>query len=184
MLTQTEQKIHFYSRLMRLAAVLLFGILIFATGYFIFVAVFEPNLLGVLVRDHLVGASTPFQLSTAAILTIALVIAVNLAFILGGLLSIWRLGNCLDMGLVFVPDVGVHLRMTGFYTFACAISQFLSHTILILVLSYSNGAGPRQLSFAFSSDMGFLLLVACLLMVLGHVMVLAAEINEENREFI
>lgn len=64
------------------------------------------------------------------------------------------------------------------------VSRAVSHTALILLLSWNAPPGMKQLSVQISSEMGFMLLFSATIAALAWAMQKAAAIAEENSQFV
>lgn len=177
-------RIHAYSRLIRIGVILLVFPILVGVGYFFYTVIVAPELLVEWVQRNVVEPGVPVRITPAVVLVLAVLGAINLTLMGNGLLAIWRLCGYLDRGTVFAPAVGACLREAGFYALACAVCQFISNILAVIAVTINNPEGQQQLAISFSSDMAFLVVISGLLMVMGHIMVIASEIDAENREFI
>lgn len=184
MSTSHPDRIRRYSQLIRAGVVLIGLLLAVAIVYFIYAVTAAPDMLIDWAHRSLLPAAAPVQLTPAVCLVLAVIGAVNLTLIANGLLAIWRLCGHLDRGNVFAPAIGRHLREAGFYALACAASQFISNILVGIALTINNPGGQKQLVISVSSEMAFLVVVSGLLMVMGHIMVIASQIDAEIKEFV
>jgi hypothetical protein len=65
-----------------------------------------------------------------------------------------------------------------------AASIVLSRTLAVLIVTLGNPPGQKVLLVVFGTSEVFLLLVSVLLLVMGHIIRLAADIDAENRSFV
>lgn len=182
--TSHPDRIRRYSQLIRAGVVLIALLLAVAVVYFMYAVTEAPDMLIDWAHKTLLPADAPVRLTPAVCLVLGVIGAVNLTLIANGLLSIWRLCRHLDRGNVFAPAIGRHLREAGFYALASAVSQFISNILVVIALTINNPDGQKQLVIGISSEMAFLVVVSGLLMVMGHIMVIASQIDAENKEFI
>jgi len=184
MTSHFPKEILHYSRLIRAGVILVGLTLAGAAGYFVYASLLEPERLVSIVQQYLVAPTTPIRFTLSVILVLAALFAINLGLMFNGLMAIWRLCNHLERGDIFASAVGYNIRQAGFYALACSISQFFSRILAVIAVTINNPPGQRQLAITISSDMAMLLIVSGLLLAMGHIMIVAAQIDEENKEFI
>lgn len=136
------------------------------------------------IQEHLMAGSwqmtiTPFGMAGLIILATA-----NFLLIFRGLATVWRLFDGFEKGNVFTAESGMLLWRSGQFALAGAISMILSRTVAILLVTYANPPGQGILAVSFGTTEAMLLLVCGLLLVMGQVMMIATEIEAENRSII
>lgn len=176
-------RIRLYGRLMQLVVLLLGAIVVVALAYVIWLTAFEPAKLDDVLSGYLVGGAPRLTFTAAALVALALIALINLAIAWTGLDAVWRIGDAFARGEVFAPGAARALRRLGAALIAGAASTLISRTASI-ALATTEPDGGRLLVVALGTGEGFLLLAGLMMFVLGHVMVLAIEIDAENRGFI
>lgn len=166
------------------AILLILALLALGAAYVLFVLVGDGTALTALVQDQITGPGVPTTLHAPAIFGLAVLAAVNLAVILYGLACVWRFASLISRGRVFSVESGRWLRQAGAMALVGAAGMVISRLLAILLATMGNPPGQAHLVIAFGTDEAFLLLFAALLFALGHAIVLAAEIEAENRTFI
>ncbi|MEQ1612422.1 MAG: DUF2975 domain-containing protein, partial [Hyphomicrobiaceae bacterium] len=94
------------------------------------------------------------------------------------LFDAFRLGN------VFTADAPVRLRRIGSCMVALALLRPLAATLLGLALTWSNPPGQRILAIAISIDDYMIAAFGGLVLAIGHVMVDAARLADDNRQIV
>lgn len=87
-------------------------------------------------------------------------------------------------GETFQGDTARRVIRIGQGLLALAIVEIVSHTAIILALTWNNPAGERTFSIAIDGTGMFLILAACLLTLFGYIQSEAARLMAENREFV
>lgn len=107
--------------------------------------------------------------------------------LLSGLLAlwhVWRLFGHYAAGRVFDLASVRHLQWLGWGLLALAAARPLSHTLAVLVLSWHNPPGQRQLLVGISSDHYALLMLGLVLVAMARIMRESVRVAQENAEFI
>ena len=87
-------------------------------------------------------------------------------------------------GDTFQADTARRVLRIGQGLLLIAILNIVSHTIIVLAVTWNNPAGERTLSIAIDGSGLFTLLAAALLTLFGYIQSEAARVMAENREFI
>lgn len=118
---------------------------------------------------------------------IVLAVAVNLltvAFVCRALFALWLVFGAFRAGHLMQRRTARLIRSAGSNFLGAALWGIVANTLTILILTIGNAAGERQLSIDLSTDQLFPLLMAGTLFAIGHVLSVAASIDEENRAFV
>lgn len=97
-------------------------------------------------------------------------------------LRLW-LAACAD-GDTFHSDTARRVLRIGQGLLLLAVFEVLSHTAIILALTWNNPPGQRSLAITLDGTELFLLLSAGLLTLFGYIQSEAARLTAENREFV
>jgi len=95
-----------------------------------------------------------------------------------------RLFNDLAKGQVFGETTARHIRMMGFAFLISAGTSILGKTVMILLVTLGNPPGQRQLAISIGSAEILAVIVAGLLLAMGHILVHGAQIEADNRGFV
>lgn len=129
-------------------------------------------------------AFSPDKISTTASLMIIAVNGVTVFFTCKGLIALANLFGALQRKEVLTRHSTNQLRSAGFSFLIVAIYGIAARTISILILTYGNAAGERQLAIGLGTNELFTILMAGTFFVIGHVLSIAASIEEENKGFV
>ncbi|MCQ2005488.1 DUF2975 domain-containing protein [Rhizobium sp. NRK18] len=130
------------------------------------------------------GSATAVTLTPGTATGLIILAALNAIIALGALQAIWSLSGRYEAGDLFSPRCGRLLRRAGLFSLTGAVSSILSKALATLLLTFAYPPGQRLLTLGIGSTELFLLLLAGLLFVLGHIMMVAGEIAAENRSFV
>lgn len=176
-------RIRLYGRLMQIGVLLLGAIVAIAMVYVAWLAAFDRPKLDDVLSGYLTNGTPRLTFSPAALAALALIALANLAITWTGLDAVWRIGEAFARGEVFVPVAARSLRRLGGALLAGAASTLLSRTASI-ALATTLPDGGNLLVVGFGSSEAFLLIAGLMMLVLGHVLLLAIEIDRENRAFV
>jgi hypothetical protein len=96
----------------------------------------------------------------------------------------YALFDAYRVGDVFTDNAPVLLRRIGMSMFVLALLRPLTATLLGVVLTASNPPGQRILSIGVSLDDYMIALFGGLILAIGHVMVEAKRLADENRQIV
>ncbi len=130
------------------------------------------------LRDVPVGLDLPTRLAGFAVSMIPMTVLLYLLHQAYALFDAFRLGN------VFTADAPVRLRRIGSCMVALALLRPLAATLLGLALTWSNPPGQRILAIAISIDDYMIAAFGGLVLAIGHVMVDAARLADDNRQIV
>jgi hypothetical protein len=176
-------KIRLYGRWMQVGVALLGALAAVVTVYVVWLAAFDRPRLDDVLSGYLMNRTLHLTFSPAALAALFLIGLANLAITCAGLNAVWRIGEAFARGEVFVPATAHALRRLGGVLLVGAASTMISRTASI-ALATTVPEGNSLLSIGLGSSEGFLLLAGLMMLVLGHVMVLAIAIDAENRAFV
>ncbi|RCW27136.1 DUF2975 family protein [Ciceribacter lividus] len=172
------------SRKMKLLIVLAAAGFVSGSAYLTWIFVFDIGRLKELVIHYPLSGIEPVTLTSYALGGLAIIASANAILIGTAIWTLWTMFDHFEKGEIFAGRSGVLLRRTGYLALIGGFSGLLSRTLAVLVATYENPLGQTMLSIGISStDIG-LLILAGLLFVLGHIMVIATGIEEDNRSFV
>lgn len=141
-----------------------------------------------LVRDIVVPriglASAPVDLGGGARLAGFAISMVPMAVLFYLLHQAYQLFDSYRVGNVFSALAPIRLRRMGLSMITLAILRPMTGTALALALTAANPPGQRYLALAISLDDYMIAALGGLILAIGHVMVEASRLAEENRQFI
>jgi Protein of unknown function (DUF2975) len=92
--------------------------------------------------------------------------------------------DCYRDGKLFPPEAGARLKHIGRLCLILALVNPLVRTVSVLVISWLNPPGQKQLLLSVSSTDGFLLVFSGLLFMIGYILAEATQVAEENRMIV
>lgn len=136
------------------------------------------------IGRYLSNAPVPMTFTPLAVACLVLIVCCNGALVLGGLRAVWSLFDRYEEGELFSGRCGLLLRRAGLFALAGAISTIVSRTATMLAVTYANPPGQKMLVLALGTSELFLVLLAGLLFLLGHIMTVASAIEADYRAFV
>lgn len=127
---------------------------------------------------------SPDTVGTGTRLLIVAANAITLYFTCRGIWFLMQMFTAFSNQEVLSVRTSQLLRQAGSSFLIVAIYGVLARTISVLLLTMGNPVGQKQLSIGFGSEQLFAILLAGTLFVIGHVLSIAAAIEEENKGFI
>jgi Protein of unknown function (DUF2975) len=88
------------------------------------------------------------------------------------------------MGRVFTAEAPIRLRRIGLSLLALALVRPVTTTLLSVVLTLSNPPGQRLLAIGIDIDDYMIAAIGGLLLAIGHVMVEANRLADDNRQIV
>ncbi|WP_367782441.1 DUF2975 domain-containing protein [Mesorhizobium marinum] len=169
------------ARAMRRATLALGVILALGLAYAAIRAAFDRQWLdGLIAANHAgVDSSSPSALALLFILFAAQVSVFTVA-----LHAVWRTFDALAEDQLLPAEAGRWLRRAGLCFAASAILTILAVPVVSLAASLHASAGQRFVSLGLGSGEVMTLFIAGVLVALGHVLSLAAEVGEDNRQIV
>lgn len=127
---------------------------------------------------------SPDDVGAATRLAIVAVNGVTLYFTFRGLWFLMQLFGSFSRREILTAEASQLLRKAGFSFLIVAIYGVVARTATVLLLTMGNPAGQKELAIGFGSSEMFSILLAGTLFAVGHVLSVAASIEEENKGFI
>ncbi|MEM8616360.1 MAG: DUF2975 domain-containing protein [Pseudomonadota bacterium] len=84
----------------------------------------------------------------------------------------------------FHPKAAKSVRFLGLTIVIYAFSRIINHSLTVLLLTYDNPPGTKELSIAINTQDLIVLMIGTLLVIIGHILARAAKIAQENRQFV
>lgn len=184
-MTDTTERLRKLSRFMKLMVVLSGALFCSAVVYAHWQIFFDRQGFEQSIRDVVFPGVEVITLSYRAIATVIFLTAINNALVISGLAFAWQLFDGFQRGEILTSRNGVLLRRVGLTALVGALCMTVSNGIGILAVTYDNpGATGHAVVFDISGGAIIMLLMAGLVIGLGHVMVIASGVEDENRGFV
>lgn len=184
-MTGSPERLRKLSRIMKLMVVLFGAVFCSAVVYMHWQIFFDRAGFEQGVRDVVFPKLGAITLSYRAIATVIFLTALNNALVIAGLAFAWQLFDSFERREILSSRNGVLLKRIGMLAIVGSISIVISNAIGVIALTYDNpGATGHSVLIDIDGGTMIVLLMAGLLLVLGHVMVIASGIEAENRSFV
>jgi hypothetical protein len=162
-----------------LTGIIIIGITIWVAGY----AISDPSWVNALLKSKY-GNFGPDTLSLGQTLSLVSLFIVQIVLLLVALQALWRAFGAIALSDGISLETAQWLRRSGFWFGIATITMILSHPLNSIIASIGAGAGHQFINVSFESQYLLTFLLSAVLLVLGHVLVLAADIAEDNRQII
>jgi Protein of unknown function (DUF2975) len=96
----------------------------------------------------------------------------------------YELFDSYRLGRVFTDEAPIRLRRIGLSLMALALVRPITATLLGVVLTLSNSPGQRILSIGIGIDDYMIAAIGGLMLAIGHVMVEAKRLADDNRQIV
>lgn len=171
------------SRWMRALIVIGALILVLVPGFFWMA---EPDVLQKAAAELLPASAQPgrFTLTPAVRYGATGVVTASVALGLYALLQAWHLFGAYGRGVVFGPEASTHLRRLAWALMASALVRPLTKTVVVLLLTWHNPPGQRQLVIGLAWEDYLSLLFGGLLFAMLWAMAEARRLEQENAGFV
>jgi Protein of unknown function (DUF2975) len=146
----------------------------------------EPGALQKAAADLLPAGAQPgrFTITPEVRYGAIAVVAVNVAVGLYALLQVWHLFGAYGRGVVFGPEASGCLRRLAWALMAAALVRPVTNTLVVLLLTWNNPPGQRQLVIGLSWEDYLSVLFGCLLLAMSWAMAEARRLEQENAGFV
>jgi hypothetical protein len=182
-MTYDFEKARRLSRIMS-AVTGLCGLAVAAAGLgFAAIAAFDPEWFGQIVSRQ-IAEGLPIALTPAASAVVAALTSLQLAILLAALYCLWRMFNALASDEPLSARSAVWMRRAGGGFLFSAVSGLVIRTGVIAALTLGNPPGQRMIAISLGSSELLAVLMAGVLLMVGHILATAAEIQDDNRAFV
>ena len=130
------------------------------------------------------GIAQDAPLSAATLRMLLLIALPGMLLALFAMLHVWRLFGAYGRGQVFGPIAVRHIRFIAWTVIASSLWHMLSRTLGILLLTWHNPPGQRQLNLGVSWEDYLGILFGGLLLAMAWAMTEAARIEQDNAGFV
>lgn len=184
-MTGSPERLRKLSRIMKLMVVLCGALFCSAVVYGHWQIFFDRPGFEQGIRDVVFPRVSAITLSYRAIATVVFLTALNNALVIAGLAFAWQLFDGFERGEILSSRNGVLLKRIGIISIIGSVCMIISNAIGIMAVTYDNPAATGHSVFIdINGGTLIIMLMAGLLLVLGHVMVIASGIEAENRSFV
>jgi hypothetical protein len=182
-MTSTVEKAKMMSRFLQ-RAMLALGVIVAGVSLWAMVfAVLDPTFLPEALKTKF-GALAPLSVSAIQVLLFILFVALQTLPLLLALVSLSRVFAEISRTGGVNKTTALHVRSAGIRFALTALILILATPLLSLIASIGALPGHRFLSVGFETQHLLAVLLSAVLIMLGHVLALAADIAEDNRQII
>jgi Protein of unknown function (DUF2975) len=133
---------------------------------------------------HRLGLTDALPVNSAQALGLALLFVIQVAVFLAALHALWWLFGSIAASDGITVEIARWLRTSGIF-FAVSSGLMLGFQPLYSMIgTFGAGPGKRIVSVGLGTNELMAFLMAAVLIVLGHVMMLAADISDDNRQIV
>jgi hypothetical protein len=144
----------------------------------------SPEIIKEFAVPRLGLAGATVSLEPATRLAGFAVSMIPLAVLLYLLFEAYRLFDAYRRGDIFADAAPMRLRRIGLCMVALGFLQPLTRALLGIVLTISNPPGMRMLAIGFGIEDYMIAALGGLILAIGHVMVEATRLADENRQIV
>lgn len=165
-------------------ALLVIGVAIAAMALWFSVrAAGDPAWVNALLKGKY-GAFGPDVLSSGQVIGLIAVFLLQVGLLLLALRALWQAFGLIASNEGISVQTARWIRMSGIWFGAATLMMILSHPLNSLIASIGAGAGRQFLSISLESQHLLAFLLSAVLLVFGHVLALAADIADDNRQIV
>lgn len=110
--------------------------------------------------------------------------AVPVGLLVVALFSARRFFACYSSGELFPPNSSIELVRIGKLFLALAILGPVIRMLAVLVVTWTNPPGQKQLLLSLSTNDGLLIILSAVLLMVGHILAEANRLSEDNSQII
>ncbi len=147
------------------------------------IAAFDPEWFGQIVARQ-VADGMPIALTPSASAVVLALTGLQFAILLAALYCLWRMFNVFASDEPLSAASAVWMRRAGGAFLFSAVSGFVVRTGAIAALTMANPPGQRMIAISVGAPDLLAVLMAGVLLMVGHIMATAAEIQDDNRAFV
>jgi hypothetical protein len=171
------------SRRMQTALAAIALIVVCAAAYAAIRAMTDTEWLGAVFREKY-GNHGPVALSKTQAFGLVLLFLAQVGLLLAALHALWRALGTIAASDHISLDTALWIRRAGFAFAVTCAAMVLSNPLNSLIGSIGAMPGRRFISIAFDSQQMLTFLLAAVLIILGHILVLAADLADDNRRIV
>jgi hypothetical protein len=179
-MTQTLERAKKLSHILR-HAVLALGLIVSAVALgALYCSVMDPGIVPGLLRERF-GALAPVDISALQLVLFMALLLLQTAPLLVALYFLWRVFGVIASSGGVDGATALLVRAAGIWFGAAALAMLVSTPLSSLIASIGALPGHRFLSIGFETQHLLAVLLSAVLVTLGHVLALAADIADDNR---
>ncbi|HHZ07998.1 MAG TPA: hypothetical protein GX405_04370 [Rhizobiales bacterium] len=182
-MTEARERARVLGRRMEMMIYALIGALVLFVACGLWVAWSDPGWTGQFILDRL-GLPKSARLSEPTVRLLAVAFALQAALMLWGLHVLRRAFHEIALNDIVGARSARLMRLSGTVFLLNAAAMVLAPPLVSLLISIDLPAGQRFLAISFSTAELLALVVSGTLIVFGHLLAVAAEVDDDNRHII
>jgi hypothetical protein len=143
----------------------------------------DPAWIGTFVVEKL-GLPQPAQLSASTLMLLAAALLVQAGLLIWALQTLRRTFREIALHDIVGVESARLMRLSGVAFLANAIAMVLATPVVSLIVSIEMPVGHRFLRIGFGTPELLAIMVSGILIVFGHLLAVASEIDDDNRQFV
>jgi hypothetical protein len=132
-------------------------------------------------RNGILASNSMTGLQTAGLVALSLI---QVGLLLVATYALWRTFGTIASSEGISIDTALWIRRSGFAFAATSLAMVLSIPLGTAIGSWGQAPGQRFISVSFNAPQLLSFLLAAVLIVIGHVLALAADISDDNRQIV
>jgi len=161
----------------------LMGVVLLFVAYGLWVTWSDPDWTGLFIIDKL-ALPTSAQISVSTVRLLAVVFLLQAGLVLWALQVLQRAFHEISLHDIISTESARLMRLAGIVFLVNATAMVLAPPVVSLIVSIDMPADHRFLAISFSTAELLAVIVSGTLIVFGHLLAVAAEVDDENRHFV
>jgi hypothetical protein len=178
-----RERARMLSRRMEVLISALMGAVVLLALYCLWLGWTEPEWVGEFAIRQFQPAET-VNLSGSTMILLMVIVMLQTASILWALQALRRAFREIALHDAISIEAARWMRQSGVAFLVTAITMLLSKPLVSLILSLDMPAGHRFLAVTIGTPELLAAMVSGILIVFGHLIAVAAEIEDDNRQFV
>ena len=178
-----RERARLLGRRMEMLITVLIGVVALFVAYGLWVTLSDPDWIGSFVIDKL-ALPKPAQLSASTIMLLAMAFLVQAGMLIWALQTLRRAFHEIALHDIVSTESARLMRLSGIAFLANAIAMVLAPPLVSLIVSIDMPAGHRFLAISISTAELLAAMVSGILIVFGHLLAVAAEVDDDNKRFV
>lgn len=178
----SRERTRLLSKRMEMLILALMGVITLSSAYVLWLAWADPDWLGDVIAREL-AIPRPTQLSEAALL-LAMAFLAQVGLLLWALQTLRRAFREIALHDIVGTESARLMRLSGIAFFINTIAMVLAPPLISGIISLAVPANQHFLTISFNSQDLLAMLLSGMLIVFGHLLSVAAQIDDDNRQFV
>ncbi|WP_131922342.1 hypothetical protein [Aminobacter aminovorans] len=178
-----RERARLLSRRMEMLISALMGVIALFVACGLWLAWSDPAWISNFIIEKL-ALPKPAQLSASTVLLLATAFLAQAGLLLWALHTLRRAFREMALHDIVGAESARLMRLSGIAFLVNAVATILAPPLVSLILSLDMPAGQRFLAISFSTHELLALILSGILIVFGHLLAVASEIDDDNKRFV